>query len=100
MQGLNFGGEQTLKEFAHQYACALNNLIDESNHFKCPKIEANYDDYQNDTIRPINSTVFYFFFNADKYKRSLAQVLLTAFRYPNERVRRAYMRYFGSKSFF
>jgi len=70
-------------------------LIEESNGFKCPKIQANYDDYAESTIRPLNSTIFYYFFSADRTKRTIAQWMLSTIRYPNEKFRRAYMRFFA-----
>jgi hypothetical protein len=70
-------------------------LIEESNGFKCPKIQANYDDYGESTIRPLNSTIFYYFFSADRTKRTIAQWMLSTIRYPNEKFRRAYMRFFA-----
>ena len=70
-------------------------LIEKSNDFKCPKIRANYDDFEESTIRPLNSTVFYYFFSQDRTKRNIAQWLLSSVRYPNEKIRRAYMRFFA-----
>lgn len=73
----------------------IEDLIEASHNYKCPKIEANYDDFQERTIRPINSTIFYYFFNMDRRKRTIAQWLISTIRYPNERVRQAYMRFFA-----
>lgn len=86
---------QTLGDFCREYAVMIENMIEESHNYKCPKIEANYDDYQEKTIRPINATIFYYFFSADRRKRTIAQWLLSAVRYPNDRIRRAYMRFFA-----
>lgn len=69
-------------------------MIDESNGFKAPKIRANYDDFEEQTIRPINSTIFFYFFSTDRFKRNFAQWMLASARYPNEKVRQAYMRFF------
>lgn len=88
-------GNLTLKEFCDYYALLIEHLIEDSHHFKSPKIEANYDDYQQRTVRPINATIFYYFFSLDKRKRILGAWLLGAIRYPNDRVRRAYMRFFA-----
>lgn len=85
----------TLKEFCLHYAYLIEDLIESSHHFKSPKIEANYNDYQERTIRPINATIFYYFFSMDRRKRTLAQWLLSTVRYPNDRIRRAYMRFFA-----
>lgn len=89
------GASLSLDSFAEEYCRLIEYTIDKSNNFKCPKIRANYDDYEEATIRPMNSTVFYFFFSGDKFKRNIAQWLLSSVRYPNEKVRRAYMRFFA-----
>jgi hypothetical protein len=73
----------------------LETLIDDSHNNLSPKIGANYDDFGDSTIKPLNSTIFYYFFSADRTKRTIAQWLLATARYPNERVRRAYMRFFA-----
>lgn len=46
-------------------------------------------------MRPINATVFYYFFSAGRMGKTWAQWLLSAVRYPNEKVKRAYMRFFA-----
>ena len=67
-----------------------------SHYGKCPKIEANYDDYREKTIRPLNATIFYYFFRASSSaNRTWAQMMLSAARFPNDRMRRAYMRVFA-----
>jgi hypothetical protein len=70
-------------------------LIEDSFNDRSPKIEANYDDFAERTVRPFNATLFYYFFSADRRRRSVAQWLLSAVRYPNDKVRRAYMRFFA-----
>jgi hypothetical protein len=70
-------------------------LIADSHNDLSPKIEANYDDFAEKTVRPINSTIFYYFFSGDRRRKSVAQWLLSAARYPNQRVRKAYMRFFA-----
>jgi hypothetical protein len=70
-------------------------LIEESHNGRSPKIAANYDDYGERTVRPLNATIFYYFFSADRRKQTIAQWLLSTIRYPNERVRRAYTRFFA-----
>ena len=87
--------QQTLKEFCREYANVIEILIDDSHNDRSPKIEANYDDFSERTVRPFNATIFYYFFSADRRKRTVAQWLLSAVRYPNDRVRRAYMRFFA-----
>jgi hypothetical protein len=52
----------TLNEFAHQYAALIESSIAGSFHYKTPKIDANYDDYDAKTLRPLNATIFYYFF--------------------------------------
>lgn len=84
-----------LREFCAEYANMIEVLIEDSHNDRSPKIEANYDDFGERTIRPLNATIFYYFFSADRRKRTFAQWLLSAARYPNERVRRAYMRFFA-----
>jgi hypothetical protein len=73
----------------------IETLIEDSHHGLSPKIEANYDDFREKTIRPLNATIFYYFFSADRRRRTVAQWLLSAIRYPNEKVRRAYIRFFA-----
>jgi ubiquinone/menaquinone biosynthesis C-methylase UbiE len=85
----------SLREFCRQYANMIEVLIEDSHNDRSPKIEANYDDYAEKTVRPINATIFYYFFSADHRRRTIAQWLLSAARYPNERVRRAYMHFFA-----
>ena len=63
-----------------------------------PKIEANYDDFREQTIRPLNATIFYYFFSGDRSRRTIAQWLLSTIRYPNQKVKRAYMRFFAWKT--
>ena len=81
--------------FCEEYCRLIEAMIEQSHNYKCPKIQANYDDFGDQTIRPLNSTLFYYFFSADRTKRSIAQWLLSTVRYPNEKVRRAYMRFFA-----
>lgn len=73
----------------------IEGLIDESHNNRSPKIEANYDDFAERTVRPLNATIFYYFFSADKRRKTIAQWLLSAIRYPNLKVRKAYMRFFA-----
>ena len=86
---------QSLREFATGYAKMIDVLTDSSHNDKCPKIEANYDDYQEQTIRPLNATIFYYFFSANRSGKTFAQWMLSSMRYPNDKMRRAYMRFFA-----
>lgn len=88
-------GDMTLREFSKNYASLIDSMIESSHHFKCPKIEANYDDYDKETILPINPTIFYYFFSSNRSGRTWAQWMLAAVRYPNSKTRRAYMRFFS-----
>ena len=85
----------TLKEFAHNYAQLIASMTDSSHQFKCPKIEANYDDYAKESILPISPTIFYYYFSANRSGKTWAQWMLAAVRYPNSKTRRAYMRFFS-----
>ena len=42
--------KQSLREFAKSYALLIETLTEKSHNGKCPKIEANYDDYGQKTI--------------------------------------------------
>lgn len=85
----------SLEDFCVEYSKLIEVMIEDSHGYKCPKIQANYDDFGDQTVRPLNSTIFYYFFSADRAKRTMAQWLLSTVRYPNEKVRRAYMRFFA-----
>lgn len=84
-----------LREFARSYAGLIESMISYSHNMKCPKIEANYDDFGTKTVRPLNATIFYYFFSANRSGKSWAQWMLSAVRYPNDKTRRAYMRFFS-----
>ena len=85
----------TLRDFAKEYAGLIESMIEFSHNMKCPKIEANYDDFDTKTVRPLNATIFYYFFSANRSGKMFAQWMLASARYPNERVRKAYMRFFN-----
>ena len=87
--------KMTLKEYASEYALFCENIIEASHGFRCPKIDANYDDYEEKSVRPLNATIFYYFFSSSKMSRGWAQMLLSSIRYPNEQMRRAYVRFFA-----
>lgn len=72
----------------------IEELIEDSHNGVSPKIEANYDDFGERTVRPINATIFYYFFHGSAASKTLAQWLLAAARYPNAKIRRAYSRFF------
>jgi hypothetical protein len=84
-----------MREFAKHYAELIEFMISRSHSEKCPKIEANYDDFGEQTLRPLNATIFYYFFSANRSGKTFAQWMLSAVRYPNDKVRRAYMRFFA-----
>jgi hypothetical protein len=90
-----FNKTQTVRDFCKHYATLIEILIEDSYNDKSPKIEANYDDFSEKTLRPFNATIFYYFFSGDRRKRTVAQWLLSAIRYPNDKVRKAYMRFFA-----
>lgn len=86
---------KTLREFAYEYARIIDAIVDSSHNYRCPKIDANYDDFQQKTVMPVNATVFYYFFSSNRQGKTFAQWILSTVRYPNERMRRAYMRFFS-----
>jgi len=49
---------QTLDEFCKCYAQLVEELVLDSHNDRSPKIEANYDDFAERTVRPINATIF------------------------------------------
>jgi len=85
----------SMDHFCKEYSQLIEHLISESHNHRCPKIQANYDDFAEQTLRPLNSTIFYYFFSGDRMKRNFAQWMLASARYPNEKLRRAYMRFFA-----
>ena len=66
-----------------------------SYNFREPKIEANYDDFGEKTIKPFNAYVMYFLLRGDKFARFIGQLILSAARYPSEKIRKAYMSSFS-----
>ena len=48
----------TLDAFCEEYCRCIEFQIDKSHDFKSPKIRANYDDFEEATIRPMNSVIF------------------------------------------
>ena len=84
-----------LEDWCESYAYMLEALISKSHNYRSPKIQANYDDFADSTIKPLNSTIFYYFFSGDRFRRTFAQWMLSTARYPNQKVKRAYMRFFA-----
>jgi hypothetical protein len=87
--------QMSLRKFAKNYALLIETMTESSHNGKCPKIEANYDDFGEKQIKPLNATIFYYFFGANRTGRTWAQWMLASARYPNDRMRRAYMRFFA-----
>lgn len=85
----------SLRDFAEQYANLIEVMTDTSHSGKCPKIEANYDDAQSATVNPLNASIFYLFFSTSRASRNWASWMIAAARFPNDRMRRAYMRMFA-----
>ena len=61
-----------MEDFAYNYSQLIESMIEVTNNYKCPKIQANYDEYGTETIRPLNSTIFYYFFSASHVRRGFA----------------------------
>jgi hypothetical protein len=87
--------DMTMDDFCKEYVTLVETLIEQSHDWKCPKIQANYDDFADQTVRPLNSTIFYYFFSGDRMRRSFAQWCLASVRYPNHKMKTAYMRFFA-----
>ena len=85
----------SMDEWCKHYCMLIEATIQSSYNYMSPKIAANYDDYGDSTVKPLNSTIFYFFFSADRTQRTIAQWLLATARFPNVRLKRAYMRFFA-----
>ena len=85
----------TLKEFSVAYSNLIDATIESSHNYRCPKIEANYDEFAEQTIKPLSSTIFFYFFSANRSGKTWAQWMLASARYPNHRMRKAYMRFFA-----
>jgi hypothetical protein len=96
MKWIPLWDNMTLRDFSKEYALQLRNGVLLSHNGMCPQIDANYDDFDERKVNPITPTVFYFFFSAHKARRRFAQVILSAARYPNEKIRRAYLRFFSN----
>lgn len=64
--------DMTLEEFSNEYARLINSTTESSHNYRCPKIEANYDDFGEQTIRPLNATIFFYFFSANRNGKTWA----------------------------
>lgn len=62
----------TLNEFCVEYAIMIENNIIDSHNGSSPNIEANYDDFAEKTVRPLNATIFYYFFSGDRRRKTIA----------------------------
>lgn len=89
------GNDQSLREFSMAYSRLVKATTESANNYRCPKIDANYDDFAEQTIKPLNATIFFYFFSANRSGKTWAQWMLSSVRYPNDRMRRAYMRFFA-----
>jgi len=89
----------TLREISEKYCNLVNLLADKSHGFRCPKIDANYEDYEYRNVNPMTGNIFYYFFSANRLRRNLASMMVSAARYPNEKIKRAYLRFFDASRF-
>ncbi len=62
----------SLHDFCVTYAYLVEQHISESHMGKCQYVEANYDDFGERAVRPLNATIFYYFFSMDQRKRTVA----------------------------
>lgn len=85
----------SLQEFSEAYSRLMAAHTISSHNYRCHKIDANYDDFGENTIKPLNATIFFYFFSANRSGKTWAQWMLASARYPNDRMRRAYMRFFA-----
>lgn len=85
----------SLREFSKSYSRLISAATESSHNFRCHKIDANYDDFAEQTVRPLNATIFFYYFSANRSGKTWAQWMLASARYPNDKIRRAYMRFFA-----
>lgn len=64
--------DHSLEDWCQNYCLLVEELIAKSHNYKSPKIQANYDDFGDATVKPLNSTIFYYFFSADRTRRTIA----------------------------
>ena len=62
----------TLREFSEYYSELMKQTTDSSHNYRCHKIDANYDDFSEQTIRPLNATIFFYFFSANRSGKTWA----------------------------
>jgi hypothetical protein len=62
----------SLKEFSRAYSRLMRAHTDSSHNYRCPKIDANYDDFGEQTIKPLNATIFFYFFSANRSGKTWA----------------------------
>ncbi len=86
---------QSLEQWCNQYSELLQNLMESSHGNKSPFIKANYDHFEEATVKPITSTFFYYFFSAEAWKRGFAKWMLSTSAFPNHKMKQAYMRFFS-----
>ena len=94
-----FDPKLTLRELSERYNDMVNHLVENSHNNRCPKIDANYEDYEYRNVNPMTGNVFYYFFSANRLRRNLASMMVSAARYPNEKIKRAYLRFFDASRF-
>jgi hypothetical protein len=68
--------------------------VKKSHNFYSPNIEANYNPGQKDTMNPINSSVFFYFFSMNSVGKNFAKMMISTAQYPNEQIKRAYASFF------
>ena len=62
----------TLKEWSQAYSRLIEGTTMSSHNWRCHKIDANYDDFGEQTIRPLNATIFFYFFSANRSGKTWA----------------------------
>ena len=62
----------TLRDFSLAYSEMMKAQCDSSHNYRCHKIDANYDDFGEQTVRPLNATIFFYFFSANRSGKTWA----------------------------
>ena len=62
----------SLKEFSKAYSKLIEATTKSSHNYCCHKIDANYDDFGEQTVRPLNATIFFYFFSANRSGKTWA----------------------------
>lgn len=70
--------DQSLAEFSQAYSRLVNAHTQSSHNYRCHKIDANYDDFGEQTIKPLNATIFFYFFSANRSGKTWAQWMLSS----------------------